>query len=207
MPLILYPILLIVAVIIFYILGKKSGTEREVIKTVTISADEEVNIYDDENEEQYLLRCQNFIVSFFTKNNLGYLVSDDNSYYRLNFEDNKTGSTYVQVEPYYSNGNKYITCSTTVTPVAIEDHKLSKVAELLNRVNCALLFSGLALDYEDRHVTYKSTYKVGDQRLLDEYFAFHLRASSLANDFLPSINRVTVANEEPVMVALDYLNQ
>lgn len=207
MTLYLYPILLLTAVIIFYILGKKSGTEKEVIKTLAISAEEEVNIYDDETEEQYLLRCQNFIVSFFTKNNLGYLVSDNNSFYRLNFEGNTTGSTYVQVEPYYSNGNKYIVCSTTVTPVPIEDQKLSKVAELLNRVNCILLFCGLALDYENRHVTYKSCYKVGDQGLIDEYFAFHLRATSLAIDFLPAINRVTMTNEEPIMVALDYLNQ
>lgn len=57
MPLILYPIILIVAVIIFYILGKKNGTEKEVIKTVTISADEEVYTYYDETEEQYLVRC------------------------------------------------------------------------------------------------------------------------------------------------------
>jgi len=64
MPLILYPIILIVAVIIFYILGRKTGAVQEVIKTVEIDKEAFVMTYDDETEESYLIRCQNFIVSF-----------------------------------------------------------------------------------------------------------------------------------------------
>jgi hypothetical protein len=205
MPLILYPIFLVVAVIVFYILGKKSTPMKEVVKTVEVERAEEVLYYHEETEEGYLLRCQNTIVAFFNEVQVPYLVAPDYSYYQIKLAGHDEYQNEIRIEPYFAQGNKYITFDTQITSILIPNDKLSAVSELINRINFELLFCGLSLDYTNRALNYKITYKVGNQRIFPEYFWFNAKAVNSAVNFVPFLQRV-IDNEEPVLVALDYLS-
>jgi hypothetical protein len=207
MPLVLYPIILIVAVIIFYILGKNSSPVEEVIKTVEITKAQEVNIYADESEESYVLRCQNFIVSFLNDMNMPYLVAPDHRYYQLNVFGENDYDNQITIEPYFAGGSKYIAYETRISSGIIPNDKLPQLSELINRVNSDLLYSGLSLDYENRTVNYKITYKVGNYEIIPDYFWFNLTAVNAAVTFIPFINRIIINDEEPVLVALAYLSR
>lgn len=206
MPLIIYPIILIVAVIIFYILGKHSSPVKEIIRTIEVAPEQEVNIYNDETEEPYLLRCQNFIVSFLNDINAPYAVAPDHSYYQVEVSGHDDYNNHIMIEPYFGRGAKYIAFETRLPAGIIPNDKLPQVSELINRVNSDLMFSGLSLDYENRAINYRITYKVGDQSLIPEYFWFNLNAVNASVTFMPYINRVLFNDEEPVLVALDYLS-
>jgi len=196
-----------VAVIIFYILGRKYGTVQEVIKTVEIDKEAFVITYEDESEESYLIRCQNFIVSFLNDVNAPYMVAADDSYFQLDVSGYEDYNNQIRIEPYFGRGSKYISFETRITTGVIPNDKLPQLSELINRVNNDLMFSGLSLDYENRAINYRITYKVGDQSLISEYFWFNLNAVNASVTILPYINRVLINDEEPVLVALDYVSQ
>lgn len=207
MPLELYPIILIVAVIIFYILGKHSTPVKEIIKTVEITKAQEINIYEDEPEESYLLRCQNFIVTFLNDMNMPYMVAPDHSYYQVNAFGNHEYDNKIRIDLYYAGGSKYIAFNTKLSSAFIPNDKLPKLSELINRINSELLFSGLSLDYETRTVNYKINYKVGHHEIIPDYFWFYLTGTNAAVSFIPLINRIIIDDEEPIVVALDYMSQ
>jgi len=207
MPLELYPIILIVAVIIFYILGKHSTPVKEVIKTVEITKAQEINIYQDEPEQSYLLRCQNFIVSFLNDMNAPYLAAPDDSYYQMNGFGENEYNNQLNIEPLFGGGSKYIAFDTRISSGILPNDKLPQLSELINRVNSELLHSGLSLNYENRTINYKIIYKVGDHEIVPDYFWFNLTAVNAAVTFIPFINRVLINGEEPVLVALDYLSR
>jgi hypothetical protein len=206
MPLIIYPIILVVSIIIFYILGRKSGARPETIKTVEVTKEAFVLTYENETEESYLIRCQNFIVTFLNDINAPYLVAPDHSYYHVEVSGHQDYHNKIRIEPYFGGGSKYIAFETCITTSLIPNDKLPQLSELINRVNNELMFSGLSLDYENRAINYRITYKVGDQSLIPEYFWFNLKAVNAAVMFHTYINRVLINNEEPVLVALDYLS-
>lgn len=208
MPFTIYPIILIVAVIIFYILGKKNGT-KEVIKTVIDNqpANDEVNTYADETEEEYLLRCHNFIIDFLNKKDIKYHISTDHKSFKSTFEDNDGTIFNVNIDIFYSGGDKLILFHTRVNDRSVPDDKLSKVSELVNRLNDALLINTLCLNYEYRSIESTMFYKVGDLPLAEEYFRFHYSIVVRSRNNRAAFSRVIDDNEEPALIAIDYLSQ
>jgi len=207
MPLILYPILLTVAVIIIYIFGKKSSPNSEPIESYeTYEEDrDDINFYDDETEESYLLRCQNSIVALFNQGQVPYLVDSDHRYYQIKLAGHDDFHNEIQIVPYFANGKKYINLETVISSVIIPNDKLSAVSELINRINFEILFGGLSLDYSTRTLYFRITYKVGDQIILPQYFWFNVNLVNDAVTFVPYFERVIRNNEEPALVILDYV--
>lgn len=200
---VLYPILIIVAAVMLYILGKKNGTVKEVTNTIQLPplAIEETNLYQDETEEQFILRCQNFITNYCNLNNLQFLVSDN--IFQLDFEAEDGSSFNIVILPFYQP-YRYISFGTRISLIMIADDKLYKVAELINRLNTGLFLNGLYLNYETRHVEYSTVYYIGDIKLIDGYLDFNLNMNFKAIALRNLVNRVALANEEPVLVALDF---
>lgn len=204
MPLILYPIILIVAVIIFYILGKKSGREKEVIKTVTQYNNEPVNLYHDETEDQYYLRCHNFISDCLTKKELRYHASNDFKSTVLTFEEEDGVVFNINLESFYDKGNRYIMFYTKINDNAVPNSKLTEVSELINRLNNALILSTLQFNYEYRAIESVLMYKIGNQALVPEYFAFYYSTLLKSRYTKRAFNRVIEGNEEPALVTIDF---
>lgn len=207
MPLILYPIILIVAVIIFYILGKKNGAEKEIIKTVTQYNNEPISLYHDETEDQFHLRCHNFITDWFTKNELRHHTSNDYKSTVLTFEA-EDGVVYnINIESYYNGGNRYIMLFTKINDNAVPSNKLTEVSELINRLNNALILSTLQFNYENRAIESILIYRIGNEPLLPEHFAFYYSSLVRSRQTKAAFNRIINNNEEPALVTIDYLSQ
>jgi hypothetical protein len=203
MPLIAYPIILIVAVIIFYILGKKNGTEKEVIKTVTQYTGQLVSNYTDETEEQYNLRCHNFISAYLTKEGLRYHASNDYKSFVISFEHDET--TYVvNLEAYFNKSNTYIMFYTKII-AGVPDNKLVETSELVNRLNNALILSTLQLDYGNRTVESILIYPNVGQPLNEKYFHFYFTSLIASRQTLDAFNKVIEQDGEPALVTLDYM--
>ena len=201
--LVVYPIVLIVAVIIFYILGKKNGTEKEVIKTVTQYTGQLVNNYADETEEQYYLRCHNFISECLTKKELRYHASNDYKSFVISFEDDN-GSYGFNFEAYYNGGNSYIMFYTKII-AGVPDNKLVEASELVNRLNNALILSTLQLDYGSRAVESILIYPNVGQPLNEDYFHFYFTSLIASRQTLHAFNKVIEQDAEPALVTLDYM--
>jgi hypothetical protein len=206
MPLILYPVILILAVIVFYILGKYSTPAKEITKTVEV-VKTDLHLYDEETAESYELRCQNFIVSLIEEIGVPYTVAPDHSYYQVNLIGFEDYHNQITIWPYYADGDKYITFETRLTATTIPNDKLPLLAELINRLNSELMICGLSLDYSNRAILYKTQYKVGNHELVADYFWFNLKSVNNAARFIPYCNRIIQENEEPVLVALDFLSR
>jgi len=203
MSLITYPIILIVAVIIFYILGKKNGTEKEVIKTVTQYTGQLVSNYADETEEQYYLRCHNFISAYLTKEALRHHASNDYKSFVISFEHDEI--TYVvNLEAYFNKGNTYIMFYTKIF-AGVPDNKLVETSELVNRLNNALILSTLQLDYGNRAVESILIYPNVGQSLNEEYFHFYFTSLIASRQTLYAFNKVIEQDAEPALVTLDYM--
>ncbi|HKG07182.1 MAG TPA: hypothetical protein VKB19_12020 [Pedobacter sp.] len=201
--LVVYPILLIVAVIIFYILGKKNGTEKEVIKTVTRYTGQLVSNYADETEEQYYLRCHNFISAYLTKEELRYHASNDYKSFVISFEHDEV--TYaVNLEAYFNQGNTYMMFYTKIF-AGVPDNKLVETSELVNRLNNALILSTLQLDYGNRAVESILIYPNVGQALNEEYFHFYFTSLVRSRQTLHAFNKVIEQDAEPALVTLDYM--
>ncbi len=200
---ILYPIILIAAVLTFYILGKKNGTEKEVIKTVTQYTGQVVSNYADETEEQYYLRCHNFISNYLTKKELRYHASNDYKSFVVSFE-NDNGAYVLNFEAYYNGGNSYIMFYNKIFS-GVPDNKLTETSELVNRLNNALILSSLQLDYENRTVESILIYPCGEQSLNEDYFDFYFTSLIASRNTALAFDRVIVDNAEPALVTIDYM--
>jgi len=203
MSLILYPIILIAAVIIFYILGKKSGTEKEVIKTVMQYNNEPVSLYHDETEDQYYLRCHNFISDCLNKKELRYHASNDFKSFVISLEDDN-GSYGFNFEAYYNGGNSYIMFYTKIF-AGVPNNKLTETSELVNRLNNALILSSLQLDYENRTIESILIYPSGEQSLNEGYFDFYFTSLIASRNTILAFDRVIVDNAEPALVTVDFM--
>jgi|GEM_PF-2736825 len=200
----LYPILLIVSTVIFYILGKKNGTQKEVIKTVTHYNNEPVNLYNDETEDQYYLRCHNFIAECLTKRDLRYHASNDYKSFVLELEDDGNSCTF-NFEAYYNKGRSYIMFYTKILDRPVPDNKLAETSELINRLNNALILSTLQLDYQNRMVESILIYPVNGESLNQNYFDFYFKALLSSRSTGKAFNRVIYENAEPALVTIDFM--
>lgn len=203
MPLILYPIILIVAVIIFYILGKKNGIDREAIKTVTQYSNDPISMYHDETEDQYYLRCHNFISECLTKKELRYHASNDLKSFVVSFEDDNGGTYGLNFESYYNKGNCYIMFYTKIMD-GVPDNKLVETSELVNRLNNALILATLQLDYENRAVESMLIYPNGGKSLNYDYFDFYFTSLIASRSTRLAFDRVIKYNAEPALVTIDF---
>jgi len=202
--LIFYPIILISAVVLFYILGKRNGTEREVIKTVTQYTGQPISNYNDETEEQYYLRCHNFISDCLTKKEVRYHSSNDYKSFVVTFED-RDGSTYaLNFEAYYNGGNSYIMFYTKILE-RVPDNKLVETSELINRLNNALILATLQLDYEHRVIESILIYPNGGQSLNEDYFHFYLTSLVASRPTKLAFSKVIEEDAEPALVTIDYI--
>lgn len=202
MILIVCSILILLAIIFAYILGKKSGIVKEITKTVQLPplAIEETNLYQDETEEQFMLRVNNFLTNHFNQLNIEYSVSGDDFFLEHKAED---GSPIRFIIFPFFNPYKGISFRTRISLMMITDDKLDKVVELINRLNATMHSSNLYLDYLTRHVELTTIYYMGTETLKLEYLQHHIFLSCQAPSLRSLLNRVLLGNEEPVLVVLD----
>lgn len=206
MTLIFYPIILIVAVIMFYILGQKNGTVKEIeIKQNVI--DHTPLYYDEENRDQFVLRCYNYILQRFNDAGYSYHVSTDESSFKLSFEEADGTVINYHVDIMYSEGKRVIMFYSRITDKTIPDHKLAEVSELVNRLNDTLLVNALVLNYEHRVIESKLIYIIGRHGIIDDYFTAYYNIMFYSSDFRSAFNRVVYRNENPALVALEWGNQ
>ena len=79
MPVVLYPIVVIIVGIIFYIFSKKNDPEPAAIPKKKEILPPTLP-YKDENQQDFTWRCYNFIVDRFNRAGFRYHVSNNNSF-------------------------------------------------------------------------------------------------------------------------------
>lgn len=203
MSLIFYPIILIASVVLFYILGKKNGNEKKIIKTVTKYTGQPISNYNDETEEAYYLRCHNFISDSLTKKELRYHASNDYKSFVISVDDG-TETYNLNFEAYYNRGNSYIMFYTKIF-AGVPDQKLAETSELVNRLNNALILATLQLDYESRAVESILIYPNGGESLNEAYFDFYFTSLVGSRSTAQAFDRVINEDAEPALVAIDFI--
>lgn len=198
----LLPIIIIAIAVLSYILGKKNGITKEVIKTIQLPpvAIEETDLYGDETRHQFELRCHNALIQYLNESGFVYYRNENSFQVNLELED---GSTFlISIDSIYEF--KCIEFKSRLSTTIIPDRKLSEVSEMINRLNARLVFNPFHLDYQDRHVNILTSYYVGNHSCITDYLSFYLTINYKAVKLRDCLKRVVVNNEEPALVALDF---
>lgn len=204
MMLYVFPLLIILLGVISYLLGKKNGITREVIKTVQLPpvAIEETGLYVDETPHLFELRCHNALILYLNEHNFVYYKNVNTFQVNIDLED---GSTFlISIDSIFEF--KCIEFRSRLSTTSIPDNKLYKVSELINRLNAKVMLNPYHLDYENRHVNILTSYFVGNHSCFAEYLSFYLTINYKALLARGSLKRVVVDDDEPALVALDFAN-
>jgi hypothetical protein len=202
MTLIIYPILLVLAAVLFYLLGKRNGTEREVIKTVIES--KPIELYEDETEEEFYIRSHNFIRETFKAKGIKIFTSDDYRSTSIGFSDPEEEDFMINIEAFYKQGNSYLMLYTKINSTPIPDNKIAATSELVNRLNNALILSVLQMNYEHRAIEGIVIYHPCGQAFDSRNFEYHYGALLNSRYTITAFKRVITNGEEPALVSLDY---
>jgi len=204
MPVVLYPIVVIVIGIIFYVFAKKNDPEN-----VEVPNEKEILPpalpYKDENQQDFTWRCYNFIVDRFNRAGFRYHVSNNNSFL-ISYEREDGSLVNHNIDSVFNNGNSIILFYNRLTDRAVPDHKLADVAELVNRLNDYLFIGGIALNYEHRVVECKLVYLVAGHELSEHYFNSYYDLLYYSNNLRDMFKRVIEEDENPALVALEWSN-
>jgi hypothetical protein len=186
----------------------KEDTSKEDISNDETSG----NVYDsfhDETEEAYVERCLQAVRSI--SKSFILTVKERVSSEQPDVMEDRTLEEYlnsVQVLPLMKQEmyklRKVIIFRINILQEIIPDDKLAVVAELVNRLNQQILLNVLALDYENRSLSYKTTLFVGNGQVDGVEVIRHLSLMLDAVDFIPYFYRVIFQDEEPALVALDF---
>jgi hypothetical protein len=83
---------------------------------------------------------------------------------------------------------------------------LVAAAELVNRINNELTFNGFGLDYVHQIVSFSTALLVGDREIESGQIKFHINHMRTVKNIRPFIERVINTNEEPELLAREYLS-
>ncbi|TKB96182.1 hypothetical protein [Pedobacter cryotolerans] len=204
MMLYVFPLLIIALAIGSYILGKKNGMVKEVIKTIQLPpvAIEETNLYADETSYQFEIRCHNSIVEYLNEHRFVYYKYNNSFQVNIELED---GSTFL-INIDCVHNLKCIEFRSKLTNTVVPHYKLGEVAELINRLNAKVMLNPYYLDYGNRTINIITSYFVGDHRCFKEYLSFYLTSNYKSLIARRSFQRVIIEDDEPALVALDFAN-
>lgn len=200
MPLPVYPLLIVVAVIIFYLTQKKYTKQSSSNRKDSQPSDLP---YVGESEEEFTVRCFDFVTKRFDRADFRYHVSNNNSFL-ISYEREDGTLVNHNIDCVFNRGNSIILFYNRLTDRAVPDYKLADVAELVNRLNDNLFVGGLVLNYEYRIVECKLVYMVAGHELSEYYFDSYYNMLYHYNALRGMIKRVIENDENPALVALEW---
>ena len=199
MPLPIYPITLIVAVIIIYLYSyrkKSDGSQTDESNTqLEVSAN-----HFNETEKEFTERCYSFIKDWFDRGGIKVYTADMQSF-RIGFEESDGTLVDYFIDSHFTR--KVIVFQAPLY-YDIPDHKLVEISEFVNRLNSSLFISSLYLNYEKRRIETRLIYHIGNNDLDNDSFEFYY--STLTGVTIrKSIDKIILNNENPALVAMDWL--
>jgi hypothetical protein len=213
MPILVYVVLILVLVILYYGYPRRDTSvqqpEKEEQKEVHFTKVPTVSVIDFsiETESMYRLRCRKMILHQIHRFRLPYKEVEESGWFVIHSSD--PGSPYVDeilIKPIYDQLQKRIVFETKFTTLKIPDHNLAAAAQLVNRINNELTFKGFGLDYVSHAIYFKSALFVGNNEIDSGQVKFYLNNILTALKIKPFIERIIDTNEEPELLATDYLN-
>jgi hypothetical protein len=205
----IYPICIIIGITMYYFFSKKKGHAEHQRSsqldqtTAPIETWNDLNNFQEETEEHFLRRFEYHFESLLNDYGYDFYYHTFSRSFMVRFPD-YPGRFYIQ--PVFSHNQSYIQFHGVITMASIPDNQLNQVAELINRLNGCRVLSALFLDYEDRHIKFKSIFNMPKYHIENETILFHMDAALQCFELRPYLNRVIFHNEAPVLVALDYAN-
>jgi hypothetical protein len=209
MDLAIYSVFIVFGIIMYYFFFQKKS-KSETAKSHTsdpatspIETWNDLNEYQDETEEHFYRRFEYHFENLLNDFGYDFYLHTFSRSFMVRFPD-YPGRFYIQ--PVFSHAQSYVQFHGLITMASIPDNQLNQVSELINRLNCCRVLSSLFLDYEDRHIKFKSVFNMPKYNIENEAILFHIDAALQCFELRPYLNRVIFQNEEPVLVALDYAN-
>ena len=207
MDLTLYPVFIILGIILYYFLSKKKSavpenTAAEHTQTPLDTWNEMID-QREERPDEFYARVQFHFECFLDDYGFEYYYHAHSRNFMVRFPDQ--GGQF-SIQPVFSHTGSYVQFQGVITVTPAPDHNLSQVAELINRLNGCRVLSSIYLDYEDRHIKFRSIFNVPRYNMENEGILFHMDSALQCFELRPYLNRVVFHNEEPVLVALDYAN-
>ncbi|MDB5019624.1 MAG: hypothetical protein JWQ28_751 [Pedobacter sp.] len=190
----------------YFFSKRKPKAENARSNTIDSSAIEtwnDLSEFQDETEEHFYKRFEYHFESLLNDYCYDFYFHALSQSFMVRFPD-YPGRFYIQ--PVFSFTQSYVQFHGVITMSSIPDNQLNQVSELINRLNGCRVLSSLYLDYEDRHIKFKSIFNMPKYNVENETILFHLDAALQCFELRPYLNRVVFHNEEPVLVALDYAN-
>jgi hypothetical protein len=163
----------------------------------------DLNEFQVETEEHFYKRFEYHFESLLSNYSYDFYFHAFSKSFMVRFPD-YPGRFYIQ--PVFSYTQSYVQFYGVITMASIPDNQLNQVSELINRLNGYRILSSLYLDYEDRHIKFKSIFNMPKYNIENDTVLFHMDAALQCFELRPYLNRVIFQNEEPVLVALDYAN-
>lgn len=163
----------------------------------------DLNEFQEETEEHFYRRFEYHFDTLLNDYGYNFYYHSISRSFMVRFPD-YPGRFYIQ--PVFSHAQSYVQFHGVITMGSIPDTQLNQIAELVNRLNACRVLSSLFLDYEDRHIKFKSTFNMPKYNIETETILFHMDAALQCFELRPYLNRVILNKEEPVLVALDYAN-
>jgi hypothetical protein len=209
MDLTIYAVSIILGIIMYFFFSKRKAraqaakNDSVVPATSPIETWNDLNEFQDETEDHFYRRFEYHFESLLNDYGYDFYFHAFSRSFMVRFPD-YPGRFYIQ--PVFSPTQSYVQFHGVITMASIPDNNLNQVSELINRLNGCRILSSLYLDYEDRHIKFKSIFNMPKYNIENETILFHMDAALQCFELRPYLNRVIFHNEEPVLVALDYAN-
>lgn len=192
----------------YYFFSKKKKDESAKVNssdhgTSPIETWNDLNEFQEETEEHFYRRFEYHFESLLSDYGYNFYFQTLSRSFMVRFPD-YPGRFYIQ--PVFSPSQSYVQFHGVITMTSIPDNQLNQISELINRLNACRILSSLFLDYEDRHIKFKSIFNMPKYNLETETVLFHMDTALQCFELRPYLNRVILHNEAPVLVALDYAN-
>lgn len=197
-----YLIVIIIFIAVYYLFKK---TKKPVIKKPIEEGPYDFLGYPTEIEPQFSLRCYYFIVEWLNQNRIAFECTSDLKLFAIKFDHPNGDSFNYYIESSFSENKKIMMFYGDIITQTIPDNKLNDISEFVNRLNERLLIGSLYLDYENRTVTNKLVYYVGNTQLQTEKVGFYY-GMLLGVQINTSIKQIINSNDNPALVALDWSN-
>ena len=207
MDLTLYPVFIILGIILYYFLSKKKvpAPENTSLEQAQTALDtwNEMNEFREERQDEFYARIRFHFECFLDDYDFEYYFHVHARSFIVRFPDY---AGQFSIEPVFSQTGSYVQFEGVITTTPAPDQNLNQVSELINRLNGCRVLSSIYLDYEDRHIKFRSVFHVPRYNIENEGILFHMDSALQCFELRPYLNRVVFHNEEPVLVALDYAN-
>lgn len=159
--------------------------------------------YLHETMEDFYTRCRNHIVAYIYNNQYKFHTIDDSATQFMVPFDSDDGPFRILIT---IGDIKVMSFTSRITFDAVPDNMLSAIAELTNRMNKRTVNFQLYLDYETRHVMICKSLPISHHEIDYGMFDWYFRCVLCAQKARAYLNRVSFNNENPALVALDYIH-